>query len=102
MAYAPEGDGESDDAELDPPVGRIRLMGDFGGAFLWDEEGGIPEGFDYLYRHLGLSRELHADLVQWGADWDGLSNTPEHDARGHQLLDRLRSECPDREFDLQL
>jgi redox-sensitive bicupin YhaK (pirin superfamily) len=104
MAFAPV-DG-SDLVESDePPVGRIRLMGDFGGAFLWDEEGCIGGGegdFDYLHRHLGLSRALYDDLARWGEDWDGQANTPEHDARARELLERLRAECPAYDFELRL
>jgi hypothetical protein len=101
MSYAPLQESDREDVE-EPPVGRLRLMGEYGGDFLWDEEGGIDQSFEYLHRHLGLSRELHADLVRWGTDWDGHANTPEHDARGRALLERLRMESPGYEFELQL
>jgi hypothetical protein len=63
FAYAPLSaeDGLEDDA---PPVGVIRLMGDYGGAALWDERGAIGEEPDHLQRHLGLSPELVADIAE--------------------------------------
>jgi len=101
-SFEPRTDADGVENTDEPPVGRLRLMGEHGGDFLWDEEGGIDQSFEYLHRHLGLSRELHADLVRWGTDWDGHANTPEHDARGRALLERLRMECPGYEFELQL
>lgn len=99
-------DPEAADREVDeqPPVGRLRLMGDYGGMFLWDEEGGIGgdgDG-DYLHRHLGIDRELYDDLVSWGHDWDGADGTASHNEQGRRLLERLRAACPDREIDLVL
>jgi redox-sensitive bicupin YhaK (pirin superfamily) len=102
MTAGPSAGVPRDDVEEAPPVGQIQLMGDYGGAHLWDEEGGIDGDFDYLNRHLGISRALHDDLVRWGADWDGQANTPEHDARGKELLTRLQAECPAYEFVLRL
>ncbi|WP_134740465.1 hypothetical protein [Nocardioides sp. 503] len=100
FAHAPLGveDGLDDEG---PPVGVIRLGGDYGGAALWDERGGIGEEPDYLGRHLGLSPELVADTAEWGQDWDG-GRGPAHDERGRVLLARLRDECPGREFVLRL
>ena len=88
-----------------PPVGPLRLMGDYGGAFLWELGGNIgagPDDFPYLHRHLGLSRALFDDLLQWGEDWDGQSHTPDHAARGRALLARLQAECPSYEIELRL
>ena len=88
-----------------PPVGPLRLMGDYGGAFLWDEGGnigGIAEDFAYLHHHLGLGRALFDDLLQWGEDWDGQSHTSEHRERGRALHARLQAECPSYEIDLRL
>lgn len=87
-----------------PPLGALRLMGDYGGMFLWDQEAGIggPDDFDYLHRHLGIDQGLFDDLAAWGRDWDGSGGTPEHDQRGRDLLARLREACPDRQVDLRL
>ncbi len=105
FAYSPLDADEGESEPPGPPVGQLRLMGDYGGAFLWDEEGNIGGGegdFTYLREHLGLSRELYDDLAAWGEDWDGQANTPEHDQRGRELVERLRAECPAYEFVLRL
>lgn len=100
--YDPE--AAAREAFAQPPVGRLRLMGEYGGMFLWDEEGGIggDGDFEYLHHHLGIDRRLYGDLVGWGRDWDGASGTASHNERGRRLLERLRAACPDREIDLVL
>lgn len=104
LAYRPVG-AEDAEAPDEAPVGTIELSGDHGGAFLWDEGGcigGGPNDFGYLQRHLGISRALYDELARWGEDWDGQSRTPEHDARGRELLERLRAESPSYRFELRL